>query len=344
MSNEMFYVRSHFPVPTLDADSWLLRVGGIVKEPLLLRLADLLEMPSKSALVTLECAGNGRSMMQPRVDGEPWALGAVSTAEWTGVLLEDVLSRAGIKAGAREIVFRGADAPAEGPSMAPASFERSLSIEDVREAQPILAYAMNGQALPQQHGHPVRLIVPTWYAVASVKWLNEIEVIDHEFKGYFQTEKYMYEWNRDGDRVREPVRHPRVRALITQPGEGEVLNRDRLAIRGLAWSGFAPIAKVEVSVDGRSWRQAQIQGAPDRAAWQRWELVIHVDRPGQTTLQARATDCAGNSQPERAEWNRLGYGNNSVQRVTIDWYPVRKQPVRKVQFGKCPRRESNPRP
>lgn len=317
VSNENFYVRSHFPVPALDAGRWRLRVVGLVKKSLAFSLADLLNMPSRTAVVTLECAGNGRSTMQPPVDGEQWALGAAGTAEWTGVPLHHVLRQAGIKAGAREVVFRGADRPAEKLSIGPARFERSLVLADSLDDGPLLAYAMNGEPLPAHHGYPVRLIVPGWYAVASVKWLTEIDVIGRAFEGYFQTEKYIYEWDRDGDRTGEPVRHLRVRSLITHPTEGAAIRRGRLALRGLAWSGVSPIANVEVSVGGGSWRQAQMLGDPSRTCWQRWELMVDIERPGKTTLRSRATDGAGRTQPETPEWNRLGYGNNAIQKLTV---------------------------
>jgi DMSO/TMAO reductase YedYZ molybdopterin-dependent catalytic subunit len=266
--------------------------------------------------VTLECAGNGRSFLTPRVGGEQWALGAVSTAEWTGVPLAEVLDRAGVESGALEVVFRGADGPAKDDNGAN-SFARALTLDEVRESGALLAYAMNGEPLPRQHGHPLRLIVPGWYGVASVKWLAGIEVIGDSFSGYFQTEKYVYQWEREGQLVTEPVRQQKVRALITQPAADQVADAGTLAVRGLAWSGVAPIAGVEVSVSGQAWRPARLLGQPSRYAWQRWELITRVDRPGRAAIRARATDMAGRIQPEQPEWNRLGYGNNAVQEAAV---------------------------
>jgi DMSO/TMAO reductase YedYZ molybdopterin-dependent catalytic subunit len=316
MPTEGFYVRNHFQMPVLDPTTWQLRVGGLVERPLGLRLRDLLAMPSATEVVTLECAGNDRSLLDPKVDGEQWGLGAVSTAEWTGVPLVAVLERAGISSTGREILFRGADAGAVKGRSEPTSFERSLTLDTARESGAILAYAMNGEPLPQRHGYPLRLIVPGWYGVASIKWLTNIEVIDRPFNGFFQTERYVYEWERDGRLVTEPVSLQRVRALITEPQPDQPIEPGAVAVRGLAWSGVAPIARVDVSVGGGPWQEARLLGEGSRHSWQRWEFIIQLS-PGPTTIRARATDLAGRTQPEQPEWNRLGYGSNAIQAVPI---------------------------
>jgi DMSO/TMAO reductase YedYZ molybdopterin-dependent catalytic subunit len=268
-------------------------------------------------VVTLECAGNGRSLFQPPITGEKWNLGAVSTAEWTGVPLVEVLDRAGVKSSAQEVLFRGADGGTVDGRPDTIRFERSLSIADARDGDALLAYAMNGEQLPVQHGFPLRLIVPSWYAVASVKWLTQIELLDHAFAGHYQGDKYWFEWTRDERVIREPVALQRVRALIAEPGPDVEVSAGETAIRGVAWSGAAPIAEVEVSIGDGAWRHARLVGERRRHGWQWWELVAHLDTPGETTLRARATDMAGRTQPEVAEWNRLGYGNNSIQQVAI---------------------------
>lgn len=314
MPTARFYVRNHFPAPDLIGNLWRLHIGGLVKSPLLLSLRDLDRLPTKVQTVTLECAGNGRSSFTPATGGEQWGLGAVSTAEWTGVPLYEVMERVGVESGAREVLFRGADRSSGDPA---GRFERSLTLEEVSESEVLLAYAMNGDPLPIQHGYPLRVIVPGWYGVASVKWLTEIEVIGHSFDGYFQTQKYLYEWERDGRITTEPVRQQRVRALISQPGAEEVVDVGTLAIRGLAWSGVAPIVRVEVGVNGEAWRPARLLGESSKYSWQRWELITRVDRPGRAKVRARATDMAGRQQPDHVEWNRLGYGNNAVQEISI---------------------------
>jgi DMSO/TMAO reductase YedYZ molybdopterin-dependent catalytic subunit len=241
----------------------------------------------------------------------------VSTAEWTGVPLAEVLDRAGIKAGAREVLFRGADGGTLPSRAEPIRYERSLSLDNARGSDVLLAYAMNGEPLPVQHGFPLRIIVPGWYAVTSVKWLTEIEVIGKAFTGHYQSDAYFYEWERDGQMVREPVTLQRVRSLIIEPRADQDVERGELAIRGVAWSGAAPIARVEVSIAGGPWQQAHLVSERGQHSWQWWELITRIELPGTTSLRARASDLAGGSQPERPEWNRLGYGNNVVQEVSV---------------------------
>ncbi len=317
MPSARFYVRNHFQIPTLDPAAFRLAVGGLVDRPLSLSLADLRNMPSRTLVVTLECAGNGRTGFTPPIEGEKWDLGAVSTAEWTGVPLAEVLDRAGRRAGARDVLFRGADCGTLDDHAGAIRFERSLSLDESGDADALLAYAMNGEPLPVQHGYPVRLIVPGWYAVASVKWLTEIELIDRPFAGYYQADKYQFEREQDGSVVREPVTLQRVRALITEPVRDQEIRCGDLVVRGVAWSGAAPIARVEVCIDGGGWQEARLVSERKRYSWQWWEVVTRVTEPRALTLRARATDLAGRTQPESAEWNRLGYGNNAIQQVPI---------------------------
>jgi DMSO/TMAO reductase YedYZ molybdopterin-dependent catalytic subunit len=318
MPNAHFYVRDHFQIPALDPTTWRLNVGGAVERPLSLSLRDLTNLPSQTAFVTLECAGNGRRLLDPPAEGEKWNLGAVSTAEWTGVPLVEVLDRAGIRPAAREVVFRGADngtLPGMGDTV---SFERSLSLDDARDSDALLAYAMNGEPLPLQHGYPLRLIVPGWYAVASVKWLTDIEAIDEPFTGHYQTGSYFYESERDGQVIREPVTLQRVRALITEPTPDAEIESGDVAIRGVAWSGAAPIERVDVRVGERDWQDARLIGQRQRHSWQWWELITRIEERGTTIVRARATDLAGRKQPNEQQWNRLGYGNNLVHQVPVN--------------------------
>jgi DMSO/TMAO reductase YedYZ molybdopterin-dependent catalytic subunit len=317
MPNAHFYVRNHFQIPALEPSTYRLAVGGCVERPLSLSLTDLRRMRSQTLVVTLECAGNGRTLFHPPIDGEKWNLGAVSTAEWTGVPLVEVLDRAGARSIANEVVFRGADGGTLNGLEGPIRFERSLALDQSRHADALLAYAMNGETMPVQHGYPVRLIVPGWYAVASVKWLTEIELIDRPFAGHYQVDKYRYEREHDGRVSREPVTLQRVRAVITEPVPEQEAQCGELIIRGVAWSGAAPIARVEVWVGGGPWQEARLVGERKRYSWQWWELGTRVLEPGVTILRARASDLAGRTQPDRAEWNRLGYGNNAIQEVSI---------------------------
>ena len=318
MPNARFYVRNHFGAPAIDAERWRLEISGLVERPLSLSARNLSCLPIDTRVVTLECAGNGRYRLDPPVEGEPWRLGAVSTAEWTGVPLTEVLDRAGVLPAATEIIFRGADhGPVDGRDGV-VHFERSLALDAAYQAQALLAYAMNGEPLPLQHGYPLRLVVPGWYGVASVKWLTTIELADHSFDGHFQATKYWYETT-EGDR--EPVTLQRVRALITEPADGETLPAGERTIRGVAWSGAAPIARVEISIDDGPWQDARLIGERQPHRWQWWELRSLLEHPGLHIIRARASDVAGRTQPATPQWNRQGYGNNEIQRVLVNVSP-----------------------
>jgi anti-anti-sigma factor len=318
MPNQRFYVRNHFQIPNLDSSNWRLKVVGMIEHPLSLSMRDLVKMPSHTQFVTLECAGNGRSLLSPRINGEQWNLGAVSTAEWTGVPLAEVLQRAGVKAGAKEVVFRGADSGKLDASSEPICFERSLSMDDALGSEALLAYAMNGETLPMQHGYPLRVIVPGWYAVASVKWLTQIDVISEPFNGHYQTGTYFFEWQRGGQLIREPVSLQRVRSLITEPEPDSEVEQGELPIRGVAWSGAAPIARVEIRIGDGRWQEARLLGEPKRHSWQGWELITSLEHAGSAVICARATDMVSRTQPDSPEWNRLGYGNNAIQKIRVD--------------------------
>ncbi len=317
MQNARFYVRNHFQIPVLDPTEFRLAVGGLVERPISLGLRDLQMMRSHTLVVTLECAGNGRTLFNPPVPGEKWNLGAVSTAEWTGVPLSEILDRVGVRSGAREVLFRGADGGMVDGGTQPIHFERSLPPDQARDPDVLVAYAMNGEPLPLQHGKPLRLIVPSWYAVASVKWLTGIEVIDEPFQGHYQTDKYWYEWQRDGRVVREPVTLQRVRSLITEPAPGQEIPPGDMTIRGVAWSGAALVKRVEVRVGGGDWQEARLIGERRRHSWQWWELITHAPRGSAVTIRARATDLADRMQPDCPEWNRHGYGNNAIHQVEV---------------------------
>jgi hydroxyacylglutathione hydrolase len=313
---QSFYVRNHFPVPVLDPSTWRLVIGGLVDRPLRFSVGELQAMPAQQLVATLECAGNGRSTFDRPTEGEPWGFGAVSTAEWTGVPLADVLDRVGATSG-HHVVFRGADRGFVDGRADPVRYERGMTIEEARDSEALLAYAMNGEELPPRHGRPLRLVVPGWYGMASVKWLTEIEVVAPPLDAYFQTARYVYEFERHGVVVREPVGRQRVRSLITDPADGVDLDAGDVTVRGVAWSGVAPIAGVEVSVGAGPWRRAELIGERSDRHWQWWERVVSLDEPGPSTVRARATDGAGNTQPERAEWNRYGYGANPVHEVRV---------------------------
>lgn len=186
-----FYVRNHFPQPALAASDWHLVVEGEVAHPFALTYHDVRALPNRTLVVTLECAGNGRAYLQPHAEGEDWHYGAVGTAEWSGVPLGTVLEQAGLRATAREVVIEGADRGYLAEAGQTLSYARSLPREQALHPDTLLAYAMNGEPLPAAHGFPLRLIVPGWYGMASVKWVRRIEAIAQHFQGFFQVERYI---------------------------------------------------------------------------------------------------------------------------------------------------------
>ena len=310
----LVFVRHHFDEPRIDRALWRLVVEGAVREPLDLGLRDMQAMPAERRVVVLECAGNGRTLMNPTPAGAAWVLGGASIVAFTGTPLRHLLDRAGIAAEAVEVAFTGADRGAVTPGGVVA-FERSLPVATARANGPILAWEMNGEPLSQAHGAPLRLVVPGWYGVASVKWLTRIHVMTRPFHGHFQTEDYVFVGDRD---VRDgtPLSAMRVRSVIARPAEGEVLRPGPVEIAGAAWSGAGPIERVDVSVDGeRTWEPAELTRPDSPHAATTWRLVAHVRDPGTVRIVARAVDGAGHRQPLEPVWNARGYGNNVVHRV-----------------------------
>lgn len=319
-----FFRRNHFPMPRLNPSTYRLAVSGLVRRQMSVSVADLRRLPSASVTVTLECAGNGRDQFRPEVPGERWGLGAVSTARWTGARLRDVLAQAAILPEAGEMIFHGADCGHVDGRAEPVCFERSLSVSDAAESDVLLAYEMNGEPLPVRHGFPVRLIVPGWYAVTAVKWLTGITLTADRFRGYFQDDQYVYEWEERPRAEREPVRRQRVRAMIAEPAEGRRVPPGDLLISGVAWSGEARVDRVEVSVcssgrahPGASWQRAELTGRETRFGWRGWRIVARGVPAGRATIRARAVDAAGNDQLVIPEWNSRGYGGNFVHEVSI---------------------------
>jgi DMSO/TMAO reductase YedYZ molybdopterin-dependent catalytic subunit len=320
---ELHYVRSNFPVPDHDGR---IEIGGAVASPYTLTLDELRKMPAIERVVTLECAGNGRLAMRPLPAGEPWGDYAVSTARWMGARLHEILERAQPLETAVEVLFAGSDHGSyilnpvlKDIDATDLSFERSLTFVHAADpsAEILLAYEMNGEPLSPDHGAPVRLIVPHWYGVASVKWLQRIELLTHPFIGEFETGHYMYQW---ADRPAERVTLMRPRARITGPRRGDVVRAgETLVVRGKAWSGTGPITNVDISLTGESeWLPAHVETPQGPYQWQNWSFQWTPADPGRKSLRARATDVAGNVQPEVPVWNRLGYGNNAIEIIYVD--------------------------
>lgn len=313
---ERHYVRSNFAEPSLSDDHEI-RLEGAVHQPGVISVGTLRGAAARTLTVTMECAGNNRLGLAPLPPGEPWDFGAISTATWTGARLKDLLLGAGLRDDVVEVLVVGADRGKVEGSSSEVPFARALPREVALDEDTLLAWEMNGSPLTHRHGAPVRLIVPGWYGMASVKWVCRIEALTAPFSGHFQTERYVYE-GRDG--ARAPVTRMKVKSLVTEPGENATVPAGRVQIGGWAWSGEGGIERVEVSVDGGPWTPAELGPQRSRHAWRRFCLEVHLTRKGRHTVRSRATDAAGRSQPEHPEWNSLGYGNNAI---TVRKFDVR---------------------
>jgi len=299
------YVRTHFGIPAGPRE---ILITGTVREPTSVTLDDLRLLPSRRLAVTLECAGNARKFLQPPTPGEQWGLGAVGTAEWTGVALHSVMERAWLRT-AVEVLFRGADEGVPKDLGTRIAYERSLPIDVARGDDVLVAYAMNGKPIPPEHGGPLRLLVPGWYGMASVKWLAQIQVLDRPFAGFFQKDRYVI----DG----RPLRGIEPRAVITSPAEGADVSRGQVDVRGYAWSGHAPLAGIDLmKSDGTPLGSMTVPPDAPAFAWHEFGFRLSLD-PGEYILIARATDRGGNTQPLSPRWNALGYANNAVRPVRI---------------------------
>ena len=319
-----FFIRSHFSVPRLSRESWTLSVDGEVEQPTVLRYDDLRAMRHRDLIVTMECAGNSRSTVRPKPEGVLWGHGALSTGRWRGVPLCDVLLRSGVRPTGCEVLLRGADHGKEPGVEGDLTYEMSIDVEKALHPDTLLVDEMNGEPLSPNHGFPVRAIVPGYYGMASVKWLTGVSVLSRPFEGHFRRRAYVY--IREGQRTEErkaPATFIRVKSLINWPREGQVLAPGPHVIRGVAWSGEAPITRVEVSVQppsgaGEVWHLARLRRLPSRYAWCHWELLCDLPDPGFYVVRVRATDELGYCQPVQAEWNFRGIGNNSIHCVPIE--------------------------
>jgi DMSO/TMAO reductase YedYZ molybdopterin-dependent catalytic subunit len=316
----LHYLLIHYDVPLVDASEWTLTIGGAVGHPLVLTLDELRARPSVELAATMECAGNGRALLEPRPISQPWLTEAVGTARWRGVPLAELLAEAAPSRDAVDVVFAALDRGVEGE--VEQRYERSLAVVEALEADAVLAYEMNGAPLPPQHGFPLRLVVPGWYGMTNVKWLAAIDVTEKPFAGYQVASGYRFRQTDEEDG--RPVTRMRPRSLMVPPGMPEFETRSRIVdagqvlVEGRAWSGRAPIVRVEVSVDGgATWADAELTRELEGPwAWCGWSFAWDA-LPGDHTLCCRATDETGGTQPLEPEWNLGGYENNAVQRVPV---------------------------
>ena len=298
------YVRTHFGIPNEPRE---VLITGAIREPGSVTVDTIRTLPSRTLMVTLECAGNGRKFLEPPTPGEQWGLGAVGTAEWTGAALHTVLDDAWLPS-AVEVLFRGADEGVPKDLGRRIAYERSLPIDVARGDDILVAYAMNGQPIPPDHGGPLRLVVPGWYGMASVKWLAEIRLLDQPFEGFFQTDRYVI----DG----RPLRRIEPRAVIAWPADRTEVSSP-IGVRGYAWSGRAPVERVDLSADdGTVLGSTTLPANVSPFAWREFLVRVSLE-PGEHVLVARVTDGKANTQPLSPRWNSLGYANNAVRPTRI---------------------------
>lgn len=313
------YVRSNFPTPRLGEDHRV-HIGGAVAQSMDVSLADLHQFEQRTIVVTMECAGNDRLGMRPVPGGEPWNHGAISTVEWTGVPLRQLLERAELAADVIEIVAYGADFGARDGHASDVQFARALPRSVAMHDDTLVAVAMNGEPLHAEHGAPMRLAVPRWYGMASVKWLTRLEAVTVPFEGHFQRERYVY----DAAGTITPVTTMRVKSFVASPLDGDRVAPGAVVVSGWAWSGNGAIAGVDVSINDGEWMPATLDNAVSPYAWVAWHIEVQLAQPGIYQLRSRASDGTGDVQPDAIAWNRLGYGNNAIRvsRVAVGDAPT----------------------
>jgi DMSO/TMAO reductase YedYZ molybdopterin-dependent catalytic subunit len=323
---ECFFIRNNGIPPQTDASNWTLTIDGEVRTPLILTLAALkANYRQVTRHMVLECGGNGRAFFDPPAQGNPWTHGGVGCAAWTGVALADVLADAGLTGAAVYTAHYGSDAPVSGDPEKPA-LSRGVRVEKALEPHTMLVWDMNGAPLPTAHGGPLRLIVPGWPGSASQKWLTRITIRDREHDGPGMT-GFSYRLpvkpmipgevvDPSNFRVLESMP---VRSIITYPADGaRVSAAPSLEMRGFVWAGDSAVSRVEVSVDGGAWQEAALKPPRNHYDWQRWHASVARLASGAAVLRVRATDSAGNGQPETPTfWNPGGYGANAIHRIAV---------------------------
>ncbi len=323
--NEAFYVRWHLEaIPTtVDLRTWRLKVGGHVQTSLELSMDELRRMEQVSIVAVNQCSGNSRSLFEPRVAGAQWAHGAMGNARWTGVRLRDILARAGLRAGAVQVVVDGLD---EGPLPTVPDFVKALEVDHGRSAEVLVALEMNGAPLPMLNGFPARLVVPGWYATYWVKALSEITVVDRPYDGFWMARAYRIPNNAGAQESPQalaadtvPINRMNVRSFFTRPGSDETLPAGRpCALEGIAFDGGDGIRAVEYSTDGgATWTAARLGPDLGRFSFRRWLADWTPAERGTQRLMVRATSGSGATQPTAPRWNRGGYMRNVIEEIRV---------------------------
>ncbi len=310
-----FFVRNHTRTPLLDLATYRLRIHGTgVRRPLALRYEDVLAMRSVTRTKAIECAGNARSYFvtqqgEPQTPGTQWRLGAIGVAQWTGVPLGDILDRAGLRRTAVDVLPEGLDDPinaTDGRVRRPLSIEKAL--DDV-----LVVHSMNGDPLPEDHGFPLRLLVPGWIGVANIKWLGRIEVSETPLFSAWNTTQYRLFGDAHPDSP--PLTTQGVKSAFELPYAATLTPGWHL-LTGRSWSAHGRIRKVEVRFDGGRWWPAVLDRRNEPQAWVRWSIPWNA-RTGAHVLEARATDQRGNTQPATTTYNTLGYLFDAVVRHSV---------------------------
>ncbi|GEK57567.1 sulfite oxidase [Marinococcus halophilus] len=314
----LFYRRNHFTYPEAPAEG--ITVDGLVESPGFFSLADIHALPSRTVETVLECAGNKRSLFEPKAFGEPWGKGAVSQGKWKGVPLKVFLEAAGWnKEAAVEVITVAGDKGERPDKKDIYAYARSLPVEKAADPDTIIAYEYNGRPLSFKHGAPLRLIVPGWYAMASMKWMERITVSKDAFDGPFQSIDYVYYPHKNSRKDAFPVTTMNVNSIIQSPADMEIKKEGTQVIEGIAWSGEAVIEQVEVSTDGgQTWGEARLEHQSGTAyTWTKWAFEWQEAEAGEYTVMARACDAQGRQQPMQAFWNQKGYGYNAVEEIQV---------------------------
>ena len=314
--NAAFFKRNQgqFKDLSIDLSDWKLDITGLVEKEISLGFEDIIRLPKVEVADTLECSGNSRSLLKEKASGNPWTIGGVGNAIWGGVWLNDLLATAGVDDDAWHVSFEGLDEPL---GKAGIKFIRSIPIDKALSST-LLAYEMNGQPLPLEHGYPLRALALGWTGANCVKWLHRIELLNRPYEGFFMDKVYRVFQKGEDPKSGDVVEDILVKSIIIEPENDQVLSAGIVPVRGAAYAGEAGIEKVEVSVDlGKTWQPARLIGPEQPYAWRHWEFLWEATTRGDHTLMARATDTSGRPQPETAHWNALGYGNNGIREHAV---------------------------
>ncbi|MEU9143878.1 sulfite oxidase [Streptomyces sp. NPDC048349] len=319
---DRFFVRNHTTTPQIGTDGWKLTVwgGGLAGGPVGFSYDRLRALPAVQRTLFIECAGNGRSFYTTQqgqaVSGTAWTLGAIGVARWRGVRLSDVLRLAGVTRGAVDVLPRGLDDEVVTAGVNLGRVRRPIPVSKALD-DVLLAYEMNGQPLPPDHGGPVRLVVPDWIGISSIKWVGDIEVSDAPLYSPWNTDTYRLFGPAYAAEGAPMSRQTLKSAFELELGASVAVHRTRL-LTGRSWSGAAPVERVEVSTDGGvRWQRARLHDAPRRGSWVRWSLPWTPRAKGAVALLARATDATGRTQPATSPHNTQGYLFDAVVRHPV---------------------------